>query len=56
MKITHDPVDQFAQIRIVILDGDFQVAFRLSVAQADALAKSLLDEGIAWRAGKEEQR
>lgn len=49
MRITHDHADQYGQIRIIILDGDFQVVVRLSAAQADALAESLLAEGSAWR-------
>jgi hypothetical protein len=53
VKITHDHVDQYAQIKVTILDGGFQVSFRLSVAQADALAESLLAEGQAWRESAE---
>jgi hypothetical protein len=54
VKIAHDHVDHLGRIKVTIFDGDFMTAFRLSVEDSDALAKSLLDEGIAWRA--EEQR
>ena len=49
MRITIDPVDGDGNLRIILFAESASMSVSLHVDQADALAKALIDEGIAWR-------